>query len=271
VIATDDPTQTFEASTPMPAATDPPAATDTPELILTPQADTTAGSTVLPQPSVNSGAIQIYNPGPGSKIVSPMVIYGYAVPGDKHKGRVDLYGEDGSVLTFEILQLNTVYKWAYFYWPLPFYLQSAGELARLSLSTKDQFGRLTAVNSIHLLLLPEGDSIVYPPGELDLTERCVIEQPAQGQKPSGGVLTVAGTMLPFNSLPLTVGLIGRDGGLLNSQVVAITPNGANPVPFRVEMPYTLDRGAWELLVISQYDDRIGGLMYLYSQEIFLNP
>ncbi len=59
--------------------------------------------------------------------------------------------------------------------------------------------------------------------------------------------------------------------MLNSQLVPISPAGANPVPFRVEIPYSLQKGTWELLFVSQFDDRIGGLMYLYSQEIFLNP
>jgi len=241
------------------------------EAIPTITPNVTDAATPIPQPWANSSAIQIYSPGPQSKIISPLVIYGYAIPGYKHKGRVDLYGEDGRLLKTEDLQLNTVYKWAYFYWPLPFAINSAGELGRLTMSTQDEYGRLTAVNSIHLLLLPEGSSIIYPPGDLDLTERCKLEQPAQGQKPGGGTLTISGKMLPFNSLPLTIALVGRDGIMLNSQLVPLTPDGANSVPFRVDLPYSLQKGAWELLTVSQFDDRIGGLMYLYSQEIFLNP
>ncbi len=55
-------------------------------------------STAIPTPSTNSGAIQFYGPGPQSKIVSPLVLYGYAIPGYKRKGQVDLYGEDGRVI-----------------------------------------------------------------------------------------------------------------------------------------------------------------------------
>jgi hypothetical protein len=232
---------------------------------------TTAVSTAIPTPSNNSGVIQFYGPGPQSKIISPLVMYGYAIPGYKRKGQVDLYGEDGRVLASEMLQLNTSYKWAYFYWPLPFFINSAGELGRLTLTTQDQYGRMTAANSIHLLLFSEGASILYPPGDLDLMERCTLETPAQGEKVSGGTLTVQGKMLPFNNLPLTVSLIGRDGSMLNSQMVPINPDGANRVPFRIDIPYSLDKGTWELLSVSQFDDRIGGLMYLYSQEVFLNP
>lgn len=231
----------------------------------------TAKATAIPQPSNNSGAIQLYSPGPLSKIVSPLILYGYAIPGYRNKGRVDLYGEDGRLITSELLQLNTVYKWAYFYWPLPFTISSAGELGRLSMSTQDKYGRTTAVNSIHVILLPEGASIVNPPGDVDLTERCVIEQPAQGQKLSGGILTVSGKMLPFNNSPLSISLIGRDGVTLSAQWAPISIDGANPISFHVEFLYSLQRGAWELLTVSQFDDRIEGMMYLYSQEIYLSP
>ena len=261
---------TSETTTASPIASEP-TLVETEEPLSPVIPKTTAAATAIPQPSVNSGAIQIYGPGPLSKIVSPLKIYGYAIPGYRHKGRVDLYGEDGRLLASELLQLNTALKWAFFYWSLPFSVTSVGELGRLTMSTQDQYGRVTAVNSIHLLLLPEGASITNPPGDLDLMERCNIEQPITGQKISGGTLTIAGKMLPFNNLPLTIGLTGRDGSVLNSQLIPISPDGANPVPFRVDIHYSLQKGTWELLTVSQFDDRIGGLMYLYSQEIFLNP
>ncbi len=262
-------TPTIQVSSPTPEVNieSTPEETDRPNPTLIPQ--TTAASTAIPQPSADASAIQLFGPGPQSKIVSPLNVYGYAVPGYHNKGRVDLFGEDGRLLASEVLQLNTAYKWAYFYWPLPFTIGSAGELARLSLSTQDQYGRTTALNSVHILLLPEGESIVNPPG--DLRERCILEQPITGKQYTGGVLTVSGKMLPDNDLPLKVELIGKDGSVTNSQLIPITPSGTDFVPFRVDMPYNVIKGDFELLTVSQYDDRIGGLMYLYSQEVFLNP
>jgi len=43
------------------------------------------------------------------------------------------------------------------------------------------------------------------------------------------------------------------------------------VPFSAAIHYTISKPIWALLSVRQNDDRIGGLMYLYSQEIFLNP
>jgi len=153
---------------------------------------------------------------------------------------------------------------------MSFDINSIGELGRLTLSTQDDYGRVNAVNSVHLLLLAEGTSIINLPG--DLKERCVIIQPVAGQGLSGGVLTVVGEMHPFNNLPLTLELVGRDGSVIGTQVVAIstTPEDEG-VPFRVDIHYSTSKAMWALLSIRQNDDRIGGLMYLYSQEVFLNP
>jgi len=230
----------------------------------------TQAATSIPQPSVDSGAIQFYAPGPLSKLVSPLVVYGYAIPGFNNMGYVSLYGEDGRVLDYQIFQLNTALKWAYFYGTLPFQIRAAGELARLTLSTQDQYGRLTAAYSVHLILLSEGFSVVNPPG--DMRERGIFEQPAPGQRIGGGMLTVTGEMRPFNSLPLVVELVNRDGKVIASQAAAIAPASDDGyVPFRVDLPYSIPNGTWALLAVRQPDERIGGLMYLYSREIFLNP
>jgi hypothetical protein len=230
----------------------------------------TMTATSLPLPEVGSGVIQFFNPGPQSKLVSPAIVYGYAIPGYNHKGFANLYGEDGRLLSSQVLQLNTVFTWALFYWTMSFETQGAGELARLTMSTQDQYGRLTAVNSVHLILLPEGFSIINPPG--DLKERCVIEKPVSGRRISGGKLTVSGGMRVFNSLPLVVELIGRDGKMITSQLVAASPAPDDSyVPFQVDLPYSISSGRWALLVVRQLDDRIGGTMYLYSREIYLSP
>jgi hypothetical protein len=214
--------------------------------------------------------IQFLGPGPLSKIVSPFKVYGYAIPGHNNLGSLDLYGEDGHLLASKLLQLYTPYKWASFSLGISFAINSIGEMGRLTLSTQDDYGRINAVNSVHLLLLAEGTSIINQPG--DLRERCVIIQPVAGQRLSGGVLTVSGKMRPFNNLPLTLELVDRDGSIIGTQLVSIsnTPND-DGVPFRVDIRYMISKPMWALLSVRQNDDRIGGLMYLYSQEIFLNP
>ena len=231
---------------------------------------TTLIATDVPQPSADAGAIQFLGPGPLSKIVSPVTFYGYAIPGYGNKGYIELFGEDGQLLSSTLLQLNTAYKWAYFVWNLPFTVEAVGELGRLTMSIQDQYGRVTALNSVHLLLLSDGSSIINPSG--DLRERCVIEQPEAGKRNSGGVLTVAGKIRPFNNQPLTIELVKRDGSSVGSQMVAVSPaQDGSYVPFSADLSYSISVGAWALLVVSQPDERIPGTMYLYSREILLSP
>ena len=271
-VATFPPTVLPSATATAPENSPTPQTTATETLLPLPtlQIPVTPQGTSIPQPSADSGTIQFLSPGPLSRIVGSVKVQGYAVPGYHNKGSLELYGEDGQLLASELLQLNTPYKWAPFYWELAYKTDSVGELGRLSLSTTDEFGRLTAVNSVHLLLLSEGQSIINPAD--NLKERCVIELPAAGQQITGGILTVSGKMRPYNNLPLTVELVARDGRVLGTQMVSISPGPADSyVPFRVAIQYGISQGTWALLVVRQFDDRIGGIMYLYSQEILLNP
>jgi hypothetical protein len=268
---------TLELASPMPPEASPttesisePIPTDTllpiPTLILPP----TQAATAIPKPSADSGVIQFLSPGPLSRIVSPFIVYGYAVPGHNSQGSLELYGENGHLLASKLVPLYNPFKWANFYWELSFNINYVGELGRLTLSTQDDYGRVNAVNSIHLLLLREGTSIINQPG--NLKEPCVIIQPVAGQGVSGGVLTVSGKMRPYNNLPLMLELVGRDGSVIGTQVVAISTTPENDsVPFQVDMDYKISKPIWALLSVRQNDDRIGGLMYLYSREIFLNP
>lgn len=256
---------------PSPVSTSEPTATATSDQQpIPPLAPQPIAATEVPQPGAGSAAIQFMAPGPLSKLISPLWFYGYAIPGFNNRGTMTLYGENGRVLSSDTIQLFTVYTWAYFVSRLDFKVQGAGELGRLTLSTQDVYGRLTAVDSVHLILLPEGYSVVNPPG--DSKERCVVEQPVQGKWLAGGKLFVSGVMRPYNSLPIIVGLITRNGTVIASQPVQIVPSPDDGyVQFQLYLPYTTSSSTWAQLTISQADDRISGLMYLYSQEIYIHP
>jgi hypothetical protein len=263
-------TPTPPGASPTPEAIPEPVPTDTLQTLPTLELPKNLTATAVSQPTVTSGAIQIFSPGPLSKMVSPMKVYGYAVPGYGNESRLDLTGEDGRLLASQTLEFSSPYKWAHFYWELSFNIRSVGELGRLTLTSQDEYGRVFAVNSVHLLLFSDGPSIINPPGNLN--ERCVIEQPVAGQRISGGNLTVVGEMRPFNNLPLTVDLIAQDGSDLGIQLVAIQPAADGSfVSFRADVPYRTPYSTWALLVVRQNDDRIGGTMYLYSQQVFLYP
>lgn len=262
------------------ATPDPPTSTPSPFIEITSTATyspplptlaaPTQQATSIPLPETAAAAIQFYSPGPLSRVTSPVKFYGYSISGYGSRGVIELFGEDGTLLADELLQLNTAFKWAFFYWKLDFEARGAGELGRLSLSTRDQYGRLTALQSVHLILLPNSIEIINPPG--DLSERCIIDAPLPGKYIRGGTVSVSGVMRPYNDSPLIVELVGRDGTVVGSQLVPIPPQSAGSyVPFTVDIVYTISSYISALLQVSQMDDRIGGMMYLYSQEVYLNP
>ena len=79
-------------------------------------------------------------------------------------------------------------------------------------------------------------------------------------------------MRPFNTLPLVLQLIDRDGKEIASQLVLVPPNPDDSyVPFKASLAYLISRATWARLSVSQADDRISGMMYLYSTEVFIHP
>ncbi len=258
-----------ESLTPVPSLTSEPTSTDTP-LPLPSLAPPTPLVTEYPQPAAGSAAIQILTPGPLSKVVSPIQLRSYAIPGFSSRVRIELYGEDGRLLVRKILLLNTALKWGYIYQEIPFEVHAAGELGRLSVSTQDQNGHTTALYSVRLLLLSEGEAQITPPGNLE--ERCVIENPGAGALLSKGHLTVDGEMRPFSSQPLVVELVSRSGTVLGSRQVNMAPTRNDTyVPFQADLSFSVVEVTPVLLVVRQSDDRIPGGMYLYSQAITLKP
>lgn len=223
-----------------------------------------------PQPNTNAGKIQLLSPGPLSKVISPISIYGYTLTSLSKNGRVDLIGEDGRLLASKQLFPVSEFKWAFFNLDLSYKNISNAELGRISVSTLDAYGRENAVYSIHLFLLSEGTNIVYPSGNLD--ERCIVESPQKNQTISGGSFIIHGEFKAFNPLPLSVRLIGRDRSIIASQSVSlpVSENGGF-APFQLIMNYSVSSANWVLLEIKQNDDRIPGTAYLYSQEVYLLP
>lgn len=244
--------------------------TETTPQIVGVSATSTPTTTAVPQPSANSGEIQLLAPGPQSKVISPISVYGYTLASISQRGRVDLYGEDGRLLASRQLFLESEYKWVFFSVDLSFKSESNAELGRVAVSTLDQYGRENAVTSYQLFLLSEGDNFIYPSG--NLKERCVLQTPNKNQTISGGSFSVIGKFLPYNHLPLSIRLINGDRSILTSQTIPMQYNeGGEYVPFQLILSYSISSARWVMLEIKQDDDRIPGTAYLFSQEIFLYP
>jgi hypothetical protein len=241
----------------------PPSNTPRPTLSPTPRATFT--QTTIP--GHEPAAIQIFAPGPMSKVVSPITLRMHIVAGESEKVQIDLYGEDGRLLTRNVKRVPTSGKGVPQQIKVPFEIPAAAEVGRITVSTTDKLGRLQSLNSVRLLLLSSGINEINPPG--DPSEPVGVFTPVGEDPVSGGVLNIRGDVWPFNLNPVILELIGEDGRSMGLRILNL--DQLNPQMFETTLPYKVSEPTLARLTIRQDDDRIDGLFYLYSQEVLLNP
>jgi hypothetical protein len=202
-----------------------------------------------------------------SKVVSPITLRMNIVAGESEKVQIDLYGEDGRLLTRNVKRVPTSGKGVPQQIKVPFEIPAAAEVGRITVSTTDKLGRLQSLNSVRLLLLSSGINEINPPG--DPSEPVGVFAPVGEDPVSGGVLSIRGDVWPFNLNPVILELIGEDGRSMGLRILNL--DQLNPQMFETTLPYKVSEPTLARLTIRQDDDRIDGLFYLYSQEVLLEP
>ncbi len=260
------------AGSPFPALD--PTPTPTP---LPPTETPVPSATPSPTPSLSSappdGVIRLAAPGPMSKVVSPLRVIAYVVPGANDRYQVELLGEDGRLLArkVEVHPAPAYSPWVYVALDIPFEIRAAAELARLQISTADEFGLPKAVMSVHVLLQSGGRDVINPSGGTG--ERAWLSSPLAGSQVTGGEVVVSGKFRPFNEESFILELLDREGRVLGTRLlelgIASAPDGY--IPFSTTVPYSVGASTPAKLVLRQSDPRINGLMYLYSLELILHP
>lgn len=241
------------------------AMTDTPTPILE-----TPSPTAIPTlgPGFQLSAIQINKPGPMSRVASPLELNVVAYPGKSNKVQLDLYGEDGRLLGRTIQFAPPRPLGAYLFVKIPFEIRAAAELGLIQVSTKDDLGNVQSLVSDRVLLISSGDSIINPAGNT-IYERVAINNLPDNSTVSGGVLSLQGEFLPYNSQQVIVELISKDGKSLGLRVLNF-PN-LNLQNFSTTIPYKVDSQTQARLFIRQADDLLSTPAYVYSELVTLNP
>ncbi len=239
--------------------------TDIPKPTLTPRPRATFTATTIP--SHKLAAIEIQAPGPMSKVISPITLKMDITVGGSEKAQIDLYGEDGRLLTRLTKKVPLSGDGVFQQIKVPFEIPGAAEVGRLTISTTDKAGRLQSLNSVRLLLLSSGTNEITTPG--NPSEPIGVVSPTLKDTASGGVLTVRGDIWPFNLEPILFELIGSDGKSIGLRILNVSTT--DPQLFNTTIPYKVSEPTLARLTIRQDDDRIEGLYYLYTQEILLNP
>ena len=231
----------------------------------TPTTPPTATATDYPWHKL--AAIEIQAPGPMSKVVSPINLRMNIISGESEKVQVDLYGEDGRLLSRTLKTVRTSREGVLQNIKIPFEIRATAEVGRITISTQDKAGRLQALNSVRILMLSSGRNEINPPG--NPAEPVGVFSPVAEESITGGVVNVRGDLWPFNLQPVILELVGPDGNSIGLRI--LTVDHINPQLFETTIPYKVREPTLARLTIYQDDDRIDGLFYAYSQQVLLNP
>ena len=227
--------------------------------------------TITPTAYAPGAAIAILQPGPQSRIMTPLRLRAYVRPGGDGRVRIELFGEDGRLLYRKLLVYGADVQSIYVDEQLDFEIPGVAESARLQISTNDIYGRLTTLATQDMVLLNIGEADVAPPGLQE--EPVLLRQPRTNQFIQGGSLLVSGLIAPFNDQPLLVELIDRQGKVVGYRQAAVTidPNGGY-TPFTVEIPYEVSRATYVLVTVKVYSNtRISGIIYATAREVLISP
>ena len=251
--------------------------TATPEPTFTPEP-----TVVLPSPTPTFAAgftefaqIHFVSPGPLSSLTSPFVLQTILVAGESEVVQVDLLGEDGRVLYRELKKLIRNPAGTFQRFEISFEIRAVSEAGYIRISTKDDFGRIQALNTMPVLLYSVGTTQVNPPGNT-IYERVTVEGLKEKAEYTGGEVYLSGRLWPFNDQPVFVDITMQDGRPLSSRMLAF--NGTETQSFETTLPYKVTEPTVARLSFRQdnpllgvNDPELGKLIYVYTVEIMLNP
>jgi len=228
-------------------------------------------ATLLPPFEIPFANIQFITPGALSKVISPIGLHAFLIPGDSGRARVELFGEDGHLMYRKLfvfssppgVQTNLRAN-------IDFEIKGVAETARLVISVDDSYGRLKMLASENLILLSLGDPDINPPD--DFLATVVIQEPASKVLIQGGTLVVSGLARISSDRPLLVELITTSGKVIGNRLagVATEPQGGHRV-FAATIPYTVSSPTWVRVTVSEWSYELGGPVQLTSEEVLLGP
>lgn len=227
--------------------------------------------TPSPTPRLPMSVLRIYKPGAYSRLASPFTIEGAVVTGPGGKIYLELIGEDGRMISQDVLRFGMADGLRFGIAPeVKFEIGAVAEAARLQMRTENTRGQTIALSSVNVILLSLGEPELT--GTSPAYEPFVIQSPRTDTEVSGGVLLIQGSVRPVNESPVLVELRTEDGALLGStQFDAEMATETTNTPFEIAVPYAVQDLTHALLIFKQTGDRIPGVVALTSTTLWLKP
>lgn len=234
-----------------------------------------------PTPTFEAGftdlaQIHFMTPGPASSVISPINLQVMLASGESEIVQVDLLGEDGRVLQRDLEKVTRNLKGIFRRFDLKFEIRAVTEAGYIRISSKDDFGRIQALNTMPVLLYSIGSAQINPPGNM-IYERVMVEG-LNKEKANfyAGEVGLKGRIWPFNDQPMIVELILPDGRPISTRV--LTFDGIETQSFETTLPYKVTEPTLARLTFRQdnpllrvTDPELEKYIYVYSIEVTLNP
>lgn len=208
-------------------------------------------------------------PGPMSKLSSPFNLIFYIMPEYTGTTRIEIIGEDGREIYRKVFRTYKQSNPSRIAEEVRFEIPAASEVARLQISTQDEFGRIMSLNSVRILLMAVGDGQFTPAYEP--LERVVLRFPRRDAEVTDGEVRVVGMIRPVNNGPVILELVDQRGAVIASRLLYFDASLTEYQHFETSLPYQVNEPVNARIVLRQSDDRIPGPAYLYSHEILLQP
>jgi hypothetical protein len=219
--------------------------------------------------------IRFTSPGPMSSLTSPFILNAIIAAGESERIQVDLLGEDGRVLQRTLQKLTRNPLGIFQRFEISYEIRAVSEAGYIRISTKDDFGRIQALNTMPVLLYSVGNTQVNPPGNF-IYERIAMDGFKEKANFYAGEVHLEGRIWPYNDQPVVVELISEEGKPISTRILNM--NGIDTQPFDTVLPYKVSEPTLARLsfrqdnpLLSVSDPELGKLVYVYTVEVMLNP
>jgi hypothetical protein len=265
-VAEPGPTASPPATTPVPVVDGSPSIVlEPPEFVVT--ATPTRISLPLPQERISLDA-----PGPGSQVVSPVRVSGWAGPAYGGRIFVRLIGEQGQEIARATTYLLAIEGSAgLFVVTVPFTLQGVAEAGMIEVSfNHPTTNQVVHIHSRPVVFLSTGPALIHPdPGA---PEKVTIFTPRDERRVSGGVAHVRGGAWLDEDLPLLIEVLDRDGNVVGSTEVEVqAPVLGELGTFEADVPFTIPNSQYGRIAVIERSLSPPGVRHFTSVRVYLEP
>jgi len=225
-------------------------------------------------PDASGEAIQILEPGPGSRLVSPLSVRVQTrLPAFERTLTLRVLSDDGRDLIGPqaVVASGEEDGWLYFSAALPFSLSEERNAFLQAYLTSPRDGGVTHLSSTWVRLMPAGQAVIEP-APVDPPETLQILQPAAGESIRGGAVHVEGLGLASFEQTLLIEVHDAAGAVIGLQPALVrAPDWGVAGPFSADVAYTLTTAGPGRIVVRDISPAHGGDVHRASIDVELAP